>query len=1334
MRYHLDFALYVSVDTTVGRRYLYYTPTEGDMLQEVDESGKFIHHGLGDVKDGKWHTFNRNLMQDLHDAYPDTDIIDCNALFFQGSGRVDNLMFIEGEPCAELENYAFSAQLVEVSTSEEDKYNINDGDTATLWVSDEEVSPWLQYSWDENSPLESINKITLEEINGATGGTIFITDADGNVFEVEFEIDSVNMEIVFPSVENVVNITIVFDSDGGSVSIGEIGVYDDPNYEDDDVIDPVYGGYIEIQNGYFWNPQLNQGSGGYWLPHGIAYQTWLKDLGQWQSPTQLRNDLDGMVEVGANAIRADFVWKHIEEEDDTFSWDNYDMLLEEAQARGLKVFPLIGYQWPPEWFPDEWYTKHPPCEAHPDGPWQSDILSYEHPDVRAEVVEYLQEVTSRYSVDGVREDLADTVAGWILGNEYGYLGLWSIEYDGYDDVCQTAFREWLEDIYDGDIETLNDQWANDNVATPGFLPGYPYANFSEVDMPIPFGVSGDVAGKYLARDKASWYDLTQWREQSIADYVAMTAAAVRDVDLGHLISYAAVGMQWGEEDWRYHTEDAGKITQACSDAGVPLDFWSINNYPWGLANDELMTGKWGLVRAQHDTGLPVMVTETGFTSTETMYPGIDEVRQGLLVRNAVWEVLESGGIGVCIFHWSDRDQFYLTEREVGFGVVDIDGNPKPAHTAVKQMFQQMEEINIHELLPLFIYSVRDIALLWTDAIDSIVNRYQVEMHNLFGTLERLGFNSGFINSEEMLAGDYADYKAIVLSRNQKMSSAVLDQLTAAALAGVKIHVNTDLPGIMDEYGVPRNSDPDWLFMIEDLLGIDTDLSNLEIDPDLEDDDHHSYGYYETASFSITYDAKPLYSSLLGYNNVVNMWKYRDEVVAGNGVVLAQFDSEDGASALIMNDYVGGLEYDTAFSLFSLGANKPIDNAGDGAVDWTWEDRYNWMSVIYTDSDYGFGLIPDLVITGSSLVLVDYRATEDLSQILLSFKNYSPDTTETVQVSSTMIIDKTVMDLLTGDLIEEKCDGSVEHELEPDGHSLFLAYGKGEEGESDGGGDDEETIDEDYEEEFDDNEEDEQDEEYDEDDEQDEEDDKPEDEQDEEDEENDEQDEEDSEDEEDQDDGQEDEQDSEDDDLEKKDIEKKDNTNKKKMQILNGTDDGEDGSGNWFNYGYGPASMLVKDADDDKEKNVIFSVGDTGDVSKKSYCFYRSYFGWELYPDEKTDLGKQDGVAPRIEPKRISRSAPREQFKQSMEEKSYQQPGLTRITPKKSTKKRKQEVMNKEDRVSAYSWAAGLLKWLGNFTAQLNSSNLKLVVKDSWSRLREGIQVAYKIKKTINKSV
>ena len=71
-------------------------------------------------------------------------------------------------------------------------------------------------------------------------------------------------------------------------------------------------GFIKFRDGYFYDSV----TGKPWVPHGIAYQTWNRPLGVWQTPEQIDYDLYEMVNMGANWIRVDFVWQHIEEDGD----------------------------------------------------------------------------------------------------------------------------------------------------------------------------------------------------------------------------------------------------------------------------------------------------------------------------------------------------------------------------------------------------------------------------------------------------------------------------------------------------------------------------------------------------------------------------------------------------------------------------------------------------------------------------------------------------------------------------------------------------------------------------------------------------------------------------------------------------------------------------------------------------------------------------------------------------------------------------------------------------------------------------------------------------------
>jgi len=273
----------------------------------------------------------------------------------------------------------------------------------------------------------------------------------------------------------------------------------------------------------------------YRFAHGIAYQDWIADLGEWQTDEQIDYDLREIAKIGANSVRIDFVWKHIEVEDNVFQWDRYDRLVDAAEKNGLRLFPLVGYQWPPSWFPGVmftegdnvdpgYYTKHPPAPA-PAPPfvppafnytqkWVSDIMSFENPAGRAQYQEFLRAVGERYAN-------RTGIGAWIVGNEFGYIGLWSYRQDGYDDYCVAAFRTWLANKYGGDIGAANRQW-NTN-----------FASFEVVEMPLGYD-----------RNNKLWADLVLWREGSVASFLGDGAAAIRAADPNHMLSYSTVGMIW----------------------------------------------------------------------------------------------------------------------------------------------------------------------------------------------------------------------------------------------------------------------------------------------------------------------------------------------------------------------------------------------------------------------------------------------------------------------------------------------------------------------------------------------------------------------------------------------------------------------------------------------------------------------------------------------------------------------------------------------------------------------------------------------------------------------
>jgi len=277
-------------------------------------------------------------------------------------------------------------------------------------------------------------------------------------------------------------------------------------------------GFLRIKNGYFWDPKLGQP----WFAKGMAYQTWIADLGEWQTDEQIEYDFREMKKLGINSVRVDFVWKHIEQKgDNQFDFTRYDNLVAVAEKYKIRLFALVGYQWPPDWFPGTpfqegnnvdpgWLTMHPPGPepAPPFEPvkknysqkWVSDIMSFEHPQGRIQYQEWLKAVGNRYKS-------STAIAGWIIGNEFGYIGLWSYRQDGYDPYCQAAFRSWCAKLYNNNIAAANAVW------------GTTFASFDAIQMPLGYN-----------RDNKLWADVVQWREDSVAGFLAVR-------DFSHSLEY-----------------------------------------------------------------------------------------------------------------------------------------------------------------------------------------------------------------------------------------------------------------------------------------------------------------------------------------------------------------------------------------------------------------------------------------------------------------------------------------------------------------------------------------------------------------------------------------------------------------------------------------------------------------------------------------------------------------------------------------------------------------------------------------------------------------------------
>ena len=88
MNFNEDYTIYISIQTTKGRRFLTYTPKN----ENGGKKGDYILIGLGNKSaNGTWQTFKRELQKDLSLIEPDNKIVAIDEFMIRGNGRIDDV-------------------------------------------------------------------------------------------------------------------------------------------------------------------------------------------------------------------------------------------------------------------------------------------------------------------------------------------------------------------------------------------------------------------------------------------------------------------------------------------------------------------------------------------------------------------------------------------------------------------------------------------------------------------------------------------------------------------------------------------------------------------------------------------------------------------------------------------------------------------------------------------------------------------------------------------------------------------------------------------------------------------------------------------------------------------------------------------------------------------------------------------------------------------------------------------------------------------------------------------------------------------------------------------
>ncbi|NPA81691.1 MAG: hypothetical protein GXO31_03675 [Epsilonproteobacteria bacterium] len=251
MKFAENYIIYFYILTTKGYKYLQYEPRNDDLLG----SGNYIRYGLGEgTKDGKWHTIERDLREDLKNAQSDTDIIAVEAFLVRGSGRVDDIMLLSKDVTPPQKPAAPSDLKAEVETRS------------------------ITLSWRDNSDNESGFNIYRDGVlifsttpNVTSYTDTGLTPSTSYTYSVTAvndagESESISITVVTKESEGGETVTVYEDAEDGNIE--GWSVYDDTpsgavirNVYDSDkksrVIELKGHG---IDNGYW----LRNGDGSYW--------------------------------------------------------------------------------------------------------------------------------------------------------------------------------------------------------------------------------------------------------------------------------------------------------------------------------------------------------------------------------------------------------------------------------------------------------------------------------------------------------------------------------------------------------------------------------------------------------------------------------------------------------------------------------------------------------------------------------------------------------------------------------------------------------------------------------------------------------------------------------------------------------------------------------------------------------------------------------------------------------------------------------------------------------------------------------------------------------------
>jgi len=356
-------------------------------------------------------------------------------------------------------------------------------------------------------------------------------------------------------------------------------------------------------------------------------------------------DLDSIKGVGFNTVKCWVDWATAEPKPEEYRFENLELLLKLAEARGLRVVVQLYLDSAPDWvgerYPDAQFVDRSGAVIKSQA---SPGFCIDHSGVRAEIVKFLHALSER-------ANRSPALYGWDVWSEPHVINWAEFPYLSNPEFCfcpssQGRFRDWLKAKY-GALEALNAAWYR------GF------ERWEQIEPP---------RGSTIL----SYTDYLDWRafiDDKLAGDLKTRVDSIRSADSKHPItSHAAVPGLFTSPTDGYGDPDDWKMAAAA-------DFFGTSLYPKHAAS----TRPWPYTMIA--AGLD-FTRSSGHSYGKGFWIGELQAGQGVTgmrIADAVvphdlefwlWKVLSHGARQISVYAWYPMSSGYESN---GYGLINLDG-------------------------------------------------------------------------------------------------------------------------------------------------------------------------------------------------------------------------------------------------------------------------------------------------------------------------------------------------------------------------------------------------------------------------------------------------------------------------------------------------------------------------------------------------------------------------------------------------------------------------------------------------------------------------------------